>query len=66
MKTIFDNGEGFEYPIYEKNNICIFDIGNKYSIKNKITGKENILNKPQNEYSFFKILEKKGWNKIII
>jgi hypothetical protein len=63
---IFDDGQGFDYPILINVNLCIFDIGDKYIVKKKGQGIIEEMEKPKDEDEFIKRAIKQGWRKVDI
>jgi len=61
---IYDDGTGFDYPLFEKDDQCYFDTGDTLTLKQKGKGVIKILNKKDLGKDFEKELMKNGWKSV--
>lgn len=64
MGSIIDNGQGFEEPIIEKGDVCIFDIGDSYILRHRQKGDIGTFSKEGITDAFFDGLESEGWHRV--
>jgi len=64
MAVLIDDGAGFDEPIVEKGDYCIFDIGDAFEIRHKIKGVMGKFSKEGITDAFWEALELEGWSKV--
>ena len=64
MGILIDDGAGFDQPLIEKDDYCIFDIGENFEIRHRIKGVIGRFPKEKITDAFWEALELEGWHKI--
>ena len=61
FNSINDDGQGVDFPIMEKNDKCIFDVGDEYIIRQRKVGDIKVIPKNKVDKKFWQVLKKDGW-----